>query len=1226
MERGEVIGGRYWVKHCLHRTGGYAVYAAVDLRESTSVRLRTYSNVSPSGVEYFEHVAARLSEIQTTRVEKLRAFGATSEGDLYAASLLPSGAPLDHLLAAGLNPHRRSLVARRAIEALAGLHALDLTHGALSTKSLYVADDDAATVSLADLALVPPGQIDPDASSPSLSQELSGSLAPELLRAQPAPFGASDVFALGAALFEMLTGVAPFRAETLLATYLRVLYEEPYYTRSAANFASDLATIRRMLDKSPSTRPSPRELLTSLGASKPANSIGGAVTLRSSSPLLGIILFELRLPSSVDVKSSVDELQRRGGVRLLRVDDSTLVTEIVAAPNVHPVLAAARVACRLRAVVSDAVFAISVGGEGSLEAAASLLRKAPLGTIALTQDHVRFVARDFDVRPYSGALTLWERGQPVLLTAADAEALDSRPTQEFQVDPALFDAPISARITLLTPSEPQATEGPAEGSEPLPKRADTQDGIPAPSKPVQVDHLQSQAEIFLGRKEEIGALGRAIEQGSKVLLLTGSPGIGKSALARQSALEVGARLGFAPVFCPLEEVSLEADFLDAMAQLLRFPPGDFSYLELILTSSRLLIVLDDVDRITDVCLRFVKQWSTVGESRWIVTSREQLVIPASFALELGPLPEAEELFVLRAQEFSPQLGSDEAFAQDVRALVDELDRIPLAVKLAANQIAWLSPRDLRERMRDVLSLLEEKDARKSKKQATAAGALQLSWDLCSAEEQRALAALSVFPSEFSLAAAEEVLRHTAKEENSAFTHKKAVDVLASLRRRSLLSSSWKDGRTRFRLLLIVRAWAEGFRASWGLLAPALRGWVGHLTSLAKPLLDAPRPSGETRFLNAEREDFAAILRGRLFPEGPWTASPEDRLVALCALDDWPYGDGLHNKEVAAVASALEQAASVEIGLLARGRRVHALQLAHLGKWADAVRLIDETLPQLSDPRFRGLAGELILIKAVSSFGWGDHANAFEMSRQAEGILLEVGWYAAAGFARLRIGDVLQSLHRGEEARMIFERAIAFAGAHEIPFVKARANAALGFYWLERGDHERSHQAYGQAISFMSQESTRRYQSILKVYDALVWLDAEDYQQGLSALSELGPQRAQELSPPTFRLAAALRALTLASLDQLELASVQRVLAEPRGQLPPWLQHVIRIHLAHVELARARWDERSGNPESAQLTHHATKLMLEEYARDGELVRTSDDARVALRMLKRALAKQAPSLG
>jgi tetratricopeptide (TPR) repeat protein len=484
----------------------------------------------------------------------------------------------------------------------------------------------------------------------------------------------------------------------------------------------------------------------------------------------------------------------------------------------------------------------------------------------------------------------------------------------------------------------------------------------------------------------------------------------------------------------------------------------------------------------------------------------------------------------------------------------------------------------------------------------------------------------VFPSEFSLAAAEEVLRFTAKEENSAFTRKKAVDLIASLRRRSLLSSSWKDGRTRFRLMLIVRAWAEGFRAHWRMTEPALRGWAGYLVNLAKPLLEVTRASGETRFLNAEREDFAAILRGRVFAEGPWTAAPEDRLVALCALDDWPHGDGLHKRDVAAVVSALEQGAAGELGLLARSRRVHALQLVHLGQWAEAVQLIDETLPRLSQPQLRGLAGELILVKALAYFGWGDQANAFEMSRQAEGILLEVGWYAAAGFARLRIGDVLQSLQRGEEARVIFEQAIAFAEAHEIPFVKARANAALGFYWLERGDHQRSHQAYGQSLSFMTHESNRRFHAILKIYDALVWLDAEAYEQALAVLGELGPQRAQELSPATFRLATALQAMALASLDQLEAASVQRVLAEPRGQLPPWLQHVIRIHLAHVELARARRETRGGNHESAQLTHHATKQMVAEYSRDGELLRTSDDARVALRMLSRALAKQAPALG
>ena len=137
MERGEVIGGRYWVKHCLHRTGGYAVYAAVDLRESTSVRLRTYSNVSPSGVEHFEHVAARLCELQTTRVEKLRAFGATPEGDLYAASLLPSGAPLDHLQTLAKHCHtfrmRQRIAQGRRPEVGAGETAIFQIRGNTST-------------------------------------------------------------------------------------------------------------------------------------------------------------------------------------------------------------------------------------------------------------------------------------------------------------------------------------------------------------------------------------------------------------------------------------------------------------------------------------------------------------------------------------------------------------------------------------------------------------------------------------------------------------------------------------------------------------------------------------------------------------------------------------------------------------------------------------------------------------------------------------------------------------------------------------------------------------------------------------------------------------------------------------------------------------------------------------------------------------------------------------
>jgi hypothetical protein len=436
------------------------------------VRLRTYSNVTSRGIDHFDQIASRLASVETSLVERVRAFGATPEGNLYAASLLPSGAPLDRLLAGGINPDRRALIARRAIEALAGLHALDLTHGAISTRNLYVADDDAATVALADLTLVPPSQIATDASVPSIPLDVAEGIAPEVLRGQAAPASASDVFALGVALFELLTGAAPFRADTILATYLRVLYEDPPLFRPEPRFASALATVRRMLDKSPKTRPTPRELLASTGGG-PRTSIDDAgddaPTLFTSTPSVGVILFEMSLASSLHAEESVEELERKGGVSIVRLEGSTLVAEVPPARGVHPVLAAARVATRLRVEIPDAVFAISLGGRGNLEAAAALIRLAPRGTITLTEEHVPIVERDFDVQSFGGTLTLWDRSLPTQITAVHA-TVHSLPTQEFAVDPALLDGPTSSSIeplaTIEMPrvsdrlSDPTLTRGP----------------------------------------------------------------------------------------------------------------------------------------------------------------------------------------------------------------------------------------------------------------------------------------------------------------------------------------------------------------------------------------------------------------------------------------------------------------------------------------------------------------------------------------------------------------------------------------------------------------------------------------------------------------------------------------------------------------------------------------------------------------------------------------------
>src|SRR5947209_10214491 len=114
-------------------------------------------------------------------------------------------------------------------------------------------------------------------------------LAPELARGQAASPG-SDVYSLGAMLFEMATGRVPFSGETELAVALAHVEQPPPAPRALnAAISPELeAIIQRALAKSPEARfPSAASLAAALGGAADApdaHATRPITTLRQASP------------------------------------------------------------------------------------------------------------------------------------------------------------------------------------------------------------------------------------------------------------------------------------------------------------------------------------------------------------------------------------------------------------------------------------------------------------------------------------------------------------------------------------------------------------------------------------------------------------------------------------------------------------------------------------------------------------------------------------------------------------------------------------------------------------------------------------------------------------------------------------------------------------------------------------------------------------------------------
>ncbi|MGB0036341.1 MAG: tetratricopeptide repeat protein, partial [Candidatus Acidiferrales bacterium] len=715
-------------------------------------------------------------------------------------------------------------------------------------------------------------------------------------------------------------------------------------------------------------------------------------------------------------------------------------------------------------------------------------------------------------------------------------------------------------------------------------------GAPPKGPKAPTNNLPVQRTAFIGRDRELASVKELLlRQDVRLVTLTGPGGIGKTRLGLQAAGDMVDHFSGGVYFVSLAAVNDPSLIPSAINQTLgvRETKGQTphqvlkEYLEN-LSPTPLLVLLDNFEHLAPGATMVAELLTKVPSLKVLVTSRAALHVYGEYELPVPPLalPDsrsslplemvlqypAVSLFIQRATALKPDFEVTEDSLRTVAEICSRLDGLPLAIELAAARVKLLSPSSMLTRLESCLQLLTSGSRDLPARHQTLRAAMDWSYQLLNAEEQKLFRRLSVFVGGCTLEAVEAVCN--AKEDLGL----DPLDGMASMVDKSLVQRvEQAEGESRFVMLrTICEFGAEQLTASKE-DALTRRAHAAYCLVLAEEGGSDDSGTDRTEWLNrvdVEQDNFRAALE--------WLTQTGDaewglRLGAvlfrywemrehLTEGRDWLMrllkvkGAAARTKARARVLFAAGVLAGEQGDYDSAHRNVEeSLDIAREleDKWGVAVSLnalavitrdqgnaaTSRSLFEESLVLWRELGDRAAIARALSNLAnvrklQGEYALARSFYDESLAIFRELGDRTGEAWSLNHQGDVARAQGDAAAAHSLYEESLlAFRDLGDRWGI-AGSLADLGSLACDQRDFVEAHSLYSESIKiFQELEHKRGIARLLECFAS-------------SAAARLKPERALRLAGA----AAALRQTLGAPLTRPEQARLERNLESARQVL------------------------------------------------------------------------------